>query len=478
MDIFRFLATVHHSDIFGDKIHWAGAIEADGGHDVIELAGLHVLQHATQAGAFYLKYPGHFAAGKQLVALLVVQRNVVQRELNPMPLADDTCRLAHDRQRRQPQEIDLQQTDALTDRELELRHRLGDHRFLRPHHRQVGGQRLIGDDNRCGVRAGMSRHTFQRHRIVQQFPDVVVRLILRHHVRHDKIRLFGITPQRLLDGHRLARNSRDQLGDPVHFVQRHVQRPAHIAHCRAGLHASETHDLRHVIRAILGDGVADHFLALVVGEVKIEVGHGDTTGVQEALENQVIHQRVDARDTHRIGYDRTSPGAAYVVPDAAAARVQAKICDDQEVDVEAHLVDDLQFVFLARLHIRVICPRPVTPAQPLIGHLAQIALVGMTFRNIGVGQVEALVLQIDITHLGDPQGVGKRAFRQIHQRAENIAHLLTALEIIASARHTHPVAGLHQRAGLHTQQHIVVGSVARFDVMNIVGCYHAHVIAR
>ena len=53
------------------------------------------------------------------------------------------------------------------------------------------------------------------------------------------------------------------------------------------------------------------------------------------------------------------PRAAGVVPDALFAGVAAQVPHDQEVGVEAHLVDHLQLVIQALAHDRVIRPLAV-----------------------------------------------------------------------------------------------------------------------
>ena len=192
--------------------------------------------------------------------------------------------------------------------------------------------------------------------------------------------------------------------------------------------------------AVLLDRVADHLLALVVGEVQVEVGHGDAAGVEEALEDQVVLERVDAGDARAVGDERAGARAAHVPPDVAAAGKVAQVGHDQEVDVEAHLVDDRA--------VRVLCaPAPsgslallaVEPRQPFLGQVAQIGLVGEALRDGQVGQVVGGVLQVDLAHLGDAQRVVEGAGRQVDEGAEGGFHLLAALEEVGAVAHAHAV---------------------------------------
>ena len=135
-----------------------------------------------------------------------------------------------------------------------------------------------------------------------------------------------------------------------------------------------------------------------------------------------------------------------------------------------------ELVLFARLHLGIVGPAAVAPAQALFGQLSQGAFVGLPLRDGKVGQVEAPILQIDLAHLGDAQGVGKHARRQVGQRPEGIAHLLAALEIIAAIGHPHAVRLFDRGAGLHAKQHVVVAGILRFDVVYVVGNHQSHFV--
>ena len=65
-------------------------------------------------------------------------------------------------------------------------------------------------------------------------------------------------------------------------------------------------------------------------------------GVEEALEEQVVLERVDVGDRQRVGDDaagrRAAPGADG---DAVVLGELHEVPDDEEVGAEAHLADDL-----------------------------------------------------------------------------------------------------------------------------------------
>ena len=58
-----------------------------------------------------------------------------------------------------------------------------------------------------------------------------------------------------------------------------------------------------VAAIFLGD-VLDHFAAAAHAEIDIDIRHGDALRIQEALEEQIVLQRIHVRDLQRV----TRPG--------------------------------------------------------------------------------------------------------------------------------------------------------------------------
>ena len=362
MNILRFFAAVQAGDVLRDEVHGAGAIERDRSDDVVELMRLHVGQDTAHARTFHLEDAGHFTARQQTVSLWIVQGDVVQRVARAVPFDNQARRFAHDAQRGEAQEIHLEQADGFEHRKLILRHHFGDGRLLRAHERRVVNQRLVGHDDRCGVNGSMARDPFDQAGGFQQLL----------HLRLLVMRLLevGDLLQRLFDADRLAGDVGDHLRHAVHVRQRNFHHAAHIAHRRPRLHAAKGDNLRHLVFAVAGDGVADHLFALIVGKVEVEVGHGDATWIQKALEDQVVGQRIEVGDTDDVGNDRASARAAHVVPDAAFPGVVAEVAHDQEVDIEAHLMDDFKLMFVAAAHGRIVRARAIALTQAHFGQVA------------------------------------------------------------------------------------------------------------
>ena len=97
--VFHRLFFVHAADELGDVFQRAGAIEGDGGDDMLEHAGLHLGQHSAHALAFHLEDAADFAAGEQLERLgrgFALEGDGGQAELFAMSFAHQPRCFAHD----------------------------------------------------------------------------------------------------------------------------------------------------------------------------------------------------------------------------------------------------------------------------------------------------------------------------------------------------------------------------------------------
>ena len=97
---------------------------------------------------------------------------------------------------------------------------------------------------------------------------------------------------------------RDGLRDPVDVAVGVAQDAADVADRRPGEHRAERDDLGDVVVAVLAGDVGDDLVAPAVLEVDVDVGHRHPVGVEEALERQLVVDRVDRRDAEGVGDDR------------------------------------------------------------------------------------------------------------------------------------------------------------------------------
>ena len=193
----------------------------------------------------------------------------------------------------------------------------------------------------------------------------------------------GAWLQALLEARRAAHDRvRDQLRQPVPHAVVMSEDAGGVPRRRAREHLAERDDLGHAVGAVLVGHVADHALAAADGEVDVDVRHRHALGVEEALEQQVVAQRIDVGDLQAVG-DEAAGGAAAARADGdpVVLRVLHEVPDDQEVGVEAHVVDDaeLHLHALDRLGGRRVA---VAAVKALRDQLAQVLVLALAVRAV------------------------------------------------------------------------------------------------
>ena len=317
---------------------------------------------------------------------------------------DDVQRVLDDVEVAQAQEVHLQQAELL-DR---LHRELGDEPVVAarrcrsplpplPESASCSGTMSVsghpGDDDRGGVDRRVAHDPLQAPRDVD---DLLGRGVSVVGAAQRLARL-----QAALEGRRAPLlGVGDELGQAVADAVVVAEHARGVAGGGAREHLAEGDDLRDRLAAVLGHDVLHDALAPAHREVDVDIGHRHALGVQEALEEQVVAQRIDVGDAQRVGDDRAGGAAASRADgDAVVLRPLDEVPDDEEVGVVAHAVDDreLHLGALDRLGRHRIA---VAGAQALHHALAQVgALV------LALGQVarDELAPELDghVAALGD-----------------------------------------------------------------------------
>ncbi len=214
------------------------------------------------------------------------------------------------RQRAQAEEVHLQEADA-----LDLLHRplRDDFVLLRLVERHELGQRPRRDDDAGGVDRGVAGHPLEALRDGEQLLDPLV--LLLHLLQR---RALG---ERLLERH--VERRRDRLGDAVGVGVRDVHHARDVAHHRARLHRPERDDLRDVLAAVLPRDVLDHLAAAALAEVDVDVGQRHALGIEEALEDEVVLDRIDVGDPQAVGDEAAGRRAAARARPECPARARS-----------------------------------------------------------------------------------------------------------------------------------------------------------
>ncbi|CAB4853347.1 unannotated protein [freshwater metagenome] len=329
--------------------HRTRAVEGHERGDVVERGGCQRAHQRPHRRRFQLEHAHRVAALQQLEDLEILQRHRVDVERGVFGGPHHGHRVGDDVEVAQPQEVHLQQTEFLDAMHLVL----GDDRgvfglaagFRLPLNGQVVGERLFGDHHCCGVNPVASLETFE--------PTGHLHDALHIGVGFDHCAQFGgsLVPVGVF---RVFLKAVLQRGVAAHHQRWHclsdlvahsvgvAQHARCVANCVAGLDGAERDDLRDVVAAVTLGRIADHLVAITRVEVHVDIGHGDTAGVEEPFEQQVVLDRVEIGDAqavrHRATGGRTTSGAD---PDTGVLGVLDEIPHDEEVRGKPHVLDDL-----------------------------------------------------------------------------------------------------------------------------------------
>ena len=302
--------------------------------------------------------------------------------------ADEADRLVDHVEVPQAEEVHLQEPER-----LDVLHReLGDDLLVGALllQRQVLGQRPVADDDAGGVDRVLADEPLERLRQVDDLADDLVGVV--------GLLQLGARLQALVQVD--LRALRDQLRDLVDRPVGDVEHAAGVAHRGARHHRPEGDDLRDLVAAVLLGDVVDDLVAAVDREVDVDVRHRLAARVEEALEEEVVLDRVDVGDLERVGDDRPGRRAA-ARPDADPVRLREadEVPDDQEVVGEAHLPDRLQLELEPVLELRR--HRSVALLQAFFAELDEVVEGVAAVRRREVRQPDDAELDRDGAALGD-----------------------------------------------------------------------------
>ncbi len=302
----------------------------------------------------------------------------------------------------------------------------------------------------------MPRKPLERRGVVEQLAIALVGAIQSP----DVVELLD----RLFDRQREVRLIRNQLGERVGLRGSETERAADVLDRRARLHRPERHDLADGLAPVLLPHVLDHLAAPLEAEVHVDVGHRDAFRIEEALEQEVVEERIDVGDAQRIRDERSRcRSAARAYGDSPVAGGFNKVGDDEEVASISSFGDDAELVVESLAHVR-----RQRIAVALLGaargeRREQVVLGRDARRKRERGQV-ILLSEFDVDLIGDAQ----RVFEHVRPIREVLCHLRGALEVEPSIV-AHPVRIAAILAEPDAEQHVVRVVVAAPEEVGVVG---------
>src|SRR5215213_7319615 len=248
--------------------------------------------------------------------------------------------------------------------------------------RHYVGERLLGDDDACGMGPRVAGETLYLEGGVE---DLLGSLILPNELddlaRRTRVFVPGDVGTVLGTQHVAERGSDRLVGDALgEFVGARVGILVDSARVPDGRHRAygpERYDLGDVlVTAVLVRDIAHHLRATRDREVYVHIRHVDAVRVQEALEEQRVLQGIEVRNLQRVGDDRAGGGSpSWPDSNLPVLRILNEIPDDQEVVGEAHLLYGLQLELKPAEHLPALRPPTVTTREAAFALLPQV-LVG------------------------------------------------------------------------------------------------------
>src|SRR5581483_3691555 len=207
---------------------------------------------------------------------------------------------------------------------------------------------------------------------------------------------------------------RDQLRDRISLGERKAERAADVLDRRLRLQRAEGGDLRDFVGAVFLLDVADDLIAPADAEIDVDIGHRFALGVEKALEQQTVSDRIEVGDLERIG-DEASRRRAAARPhrDAVVLRVIDEVGNDQEIARELHPLYDAELeieALMVQLEVRLVLLRPrgfnrFQPLfEPLARELVEVVVEADLFRRSELGKMIMSELDLKVAPVGDLDG--------------------------------------------------------------------------
>jgi len=449
-DLIRFVPV---AQIGGNGIHRTRAVQTDQSDDIFKVLGLQPHKHLLHARGFQLEHTLGIALPQHFVGIRVVIVQITDGELRVL-LLHRNLRISDDSQGAQPQKVHLQKTQLFDLGHVELGHR----QAVICCQRQIviGGFRRNDHTRRVG--GGVPGHALHLQRGVDELG----------HLRVGIVELFQLAGnlQCPLEGHLQFHGHK--LCYHVHLLVWNTHHAAHIPDGVAGSHGTKGNDLRHMIRTVFAVHIVDDLLPALVAEVHIEIRHTDALRVQKALEDQVIADGVDIRDSNTVGGNTARAGTSSRPHRDALTFCKIDVVPHNEVVVGIpHGLDHADLVFQAvnvgLRHIRAIAALQAVPAE-----FFKVGLIVHAARGFVVGDLGVTELKVKIALLGNLCRIGT-GFRY---HGEQLVHLVCGLDVEFISLELHAVGILNGLAGLDAQQDALHLGVLFAQIMGVVGGCH------
>ncbi|MPM46385.1 hypothetical protein SDC9_93085 [bioreactor metagenome] len=277
----------------------------------------------------------------QFVCFWIIQRNGVDVYLDAVCCFDVYERILYDGQGFKSQKVHLYQPRLFDDGAFVLRHKQLFLCFLvvSSAYRDNVGYIGLSDNNATGVYSGTANVPLEHLSIFERIPDQRVGVVggffeFRNVFNgFPKIYFFYV-------GNPVG----NQFCQPVCFCQRQFMHAGHITDRRFCSHSPVGDDAGDLFESVLFSNPLEYFVAAFVVEINVYVRHGDTVRVEEPLEQQIVFQRIDIRDSQAVCHSRSGcRSTARTNRNVHLACRVNKVLDDQEIPGKSHVGNGIDF---------------------------------------------------------------------------------------------------------------------------------------
>ena len=332
-------------DEVGDVVHGAWAVEGVHSDEVLEGAGLQLAQVLLHAGRLKLEGADGAALAVEFVGERVVDGDGVNIDVNAQRLLDVLHSLLKDGEGFQSKEVHFDEACVFNDAAFVLR---DDELFLRflvlgSRDRHPVGDVIAADDGATGMDTRVAdvalEHLGVFDGVAQQRVGRDSRLL---QLRHGSDSVGEVHLRRLAVY--IGQTVGDGLAETVGDVERHFLHTGHILDGQLGSHRAVSDDVGHLLLSVLVGYPLQHASAPVVVEVNVYIGQRYAVGIEEALEQQVVFDGVDAGNLQAVGHGTTCRRAssrAYPHAQFLASSTD-EVLHDEEVARESHRLHDVE----------------------------------------------------------------------------------------------------------------------------------------
>ena len=286
-------------------LHRTRTIERVHSDEILENGRLEVAQVFLHSGRLKLERADGAALLVERVGLRVVDGNVVEVDVDAQRLLHVGAGFLQLRQSFQAKEVHLDEACRLDDVAVILCAvglRVLEVGVIGRRDGHPVADRVAADDEATGMDAGAAHRSLQH---LRNFNGVGLRGVGRCLGLAQLRRAFdgvGQVHLHVIARQRILQAVGNGLAPCIAQRQRHLLHTRHVPDRVLRGHRGIGDDVRTILMSVLVLHPLQHTAAAVVVEIGINIRQGDTVGIEETLEQQVVLQRVNLRDAQAVGH--------------------------------------------------------------------------------------------------------------------------------------------------------------------------------